>query len=158
MSGTCARGPGRSAHSATPSMARFGARNGRRRWSSGMTLIEVMIVIVILALISTAVAINAVQHADKARISRARMDLGSIEQALEFYRARRGHYPDPGPGLEGLRKELGLKDIVDPWGRTYLYELRDGEPRVFTLSADGEVGGDGVNADLSNQDPPNPGG
>ena len=40
----------------------------------------------------------------------------------------------------------------DPWGNALVYALRDGEPVVTSLGADGAPGGEEDNADISSLD------
>ena len=118
-----------------------------------MTLVEVMVVIAILVLIGGAVAVTAIDQANKARVSRAKTDLIALRDAMDLHKAQHGRYPDPSSGLAPLKKPLSLRTIRDPWGNDYLYELRNGAPILRTLGADGVAGGDGDDADLSSEEP-----
>ncbi len=62
----------------------------RRR---GLTLIEIVCVLMILALLGVIGASMAPKLIDGAKIKRARADLHVIQQALEAYKARFGDYP-----------------------------------------------------------------
>lgn len=88
---------------------------------------------------------------------RVRADFVAIRSALDSFQTRNGgHWPDELAWLV-LQDENGRaylpspEAIVDPWGRTYLYEEPepDGEPKLSTLGADGAPGGEGVDADIS---------
>ena len=44
-----------------------------------------------------------------------------------------------------------LKNVpVDPWGEPYLYLETDGSVEIKSQGADGQIGGEGANADISN--------
>jgi len=123
-----------------------------RRRRRGMTLVEIMVVIAILVMLSSAVAIWALSQAEQARIQRARLDMKSIVQALDLYKAQHGRYPDAQP-LSSLQRQLALTEVHDPWRREYLYSVEGGTAVVRTLGADGAPGGEGEDADLSSADP-----
>lgn len=142
-------------------------RRSRLRADAGVTLVEMMVVIVIIGLIAAVVAINVLPAQDTARAEKARADVRMIEQALELYRLDQGRYPATEEGIEALtrapaagpdglvkRTEAYIRRLPnDPWGRAYLYIApgRDGRPYdLFTMGADGKDGGEGVNADIGN--------
>ena len=142
-------------------------RNGfgpsRRSAEHGFTLVELMVVIVIIGLLATIVALNVLPSGDTARIQKAKADIATIEQGLELYRLQNGTYPTTTQGLNALvsapagsdpsRYQAGgyIKRLPDdPWGRAYLYASpgEHGAADVWTNGADGNVGGDGIDADL----------
>ena len=98
-------------------------------------------------------------------ITRAKADIGQIENALKFYRLDNFAYPSSEQGLEALVtkpndpnvknwKPGGYLDNApkDPWGNPYLYlnPGNNGEIDVYTLGADGRPGGEAANADIGN--------
>ncbi|HEX9242019.1 MAG TPA: type II secretion system major pseudopilin GspG [Anaeromyxobacter sp.] len=127
----------------------------------GMTLIEILVVMVILSLIATAVAVNVVGSAARARADRAKTDVQRIaSDGIEAFKVMRGRYPTTEEGLKLLVDEKFLKPnsadgkIKDPWDREYIY-LYPGQahPDAFDVKsygADGQPGGDGENADVVN--------
>ena len=133
----------------------------RRAAQRGMTLIEILVVLVILGLIATAVAVNVVGQAEKARVDRAKTDVQRIaSDGVEAFKVMRGRYPTTEEGLKILLDEKFLKSnskdgkLLDPWNREYVY-LQPGQahPDAFDVKsygADGQPGGDGENADIVN--------
>ena len=139
------------------------------KWNRGFTLIEIMVVIVILGILAMAVAPKLIGRTDDAKITRAKIDIGSLETALELYRLDNGKYPTTEQGLQALveapatdplpkkwRKGGYLKKGIpkDPWGNEYIY-LSPGSRGDFDISsygADGIAGGDEVDGDISNWD------
>lgn len=127
----------------------------------GMTLIEILVVLVILGLIATAVAVNVVGSAERARTDRAKTDVQRIaSDGVEAYKVMRGRYPSTEEGLRLLIDERFLKanspdgKLKDPWDREYIY-LYPGQahPDAFDVKsygADGQPGGEGENADVVN--------
>jgi general secretion pathway protein G len=138
---------------------------GRRR-QRGITLIELLVVLSILALISTLIVINVLPAMDKSRVDKAGIDIGAIESALDQYRIDMLNYPSTDQGLNALveapvgdsRSNLYrpggyLKALPkDPWGNPYQYRQpgEHGAFDVFSYGADGEPGGEGLNADIGN--------
>lgn len=131
----------------------------------GFTLTELMVVLVILALLSTIVLINVLPSQDRAMVTKARTDIATLEAAMEMYRLDNLAYPGPGDGLAALRSApAGLADPSryrpggyikslpnDPWGRPYQFSApgRNGTPfDVYSLGADGAPGGTEDNADI----------
>ena len=145
-------------------MSMANAARGRER---GFTLIEIMVVVVILGILAAIVAPNVISRIDDAQINRAKQDIRAIESALQLYRLDNFRYPTTDQGLEALvtqpadpsirnwRKGGYLDKIpVDPWGSPYqyLYPGQSGtsEFDVFTLGADVQPGGEGINGDIGN--------
>jgi len=138
-------------------------RRGRLPKDAGVTLVEMMVVIVIIGLVTAIVVINVLPSQDTARVEKARADIRVIEQALELYRLDQSRYPAMDAGLDALMQPPAAQNGVerepyirrlpnDPWGRAYQYVIpgEHGAYDVYTLGADGQEGGEGVDADLGN--------
>ena len=130
----------------------------------GFSLIEIMVVVIILGIFASLVVPKIMSRPDDARIVKAKQDLLGIQNALELYHLDNGFYPSTDQGLAALVKKPStrptpqhwkayLKSLPkDPWGHAYLY-LNPGqhsEIDIFTLGANGQAGGDGVNAEIGN--------
>ena len=123
-----------------------------RRAPRGMTLIEIMVVLVILGIIASAVVIAVFPQLQKARVDRTTLDIGNIDSGLKLYNARKGKFPDTATGLKALvDMEILDKMPKDAWGNDYVYTLENGRPVVTSYGADGVPGGEGPNADISNR-------
>ena len=108
---------------------------------------------------------RVVGRTEDARRARAVSDVESLDTALDLYKADNGEYPTTEQGLQVLRTAPGdaknwngpyLKKPLgaDPWGHDYIY-TSPGEhnPDSYDLSstgADGQPGGDGKDADVTN--------
>ena len=137
-----------------------------RKSQSGFTLIEIMVVIVIIGILAAAVLPNLMGEPDKARVVKAKSDIQSLEAALERYRLDNFRYPTTEQGLEALvRKPSGspeprnyppggyVKSLPqDPWGSDYVYMNpgKHGQVDIFSMGADGQPGGEDMNADIGN--------
>ena len=131
---------------------------------SGFTLIEVMVVVIILGVLAAIVVPRVMERPDEARITKAKQDIRALEAALNLYKLDNFTYPTTDQGLEALvQKPAGSPEPKnwkkymdrlpkDPWGEPYQYLSpgTKGEVDIFSLGADAQQGGEGVNADLGN--------
>jgi general secretion pathway protein G len=137
-----------------------------RSRSSGFTLIEIMVVVVILAVLGALVVPKILDKVDQARVTRAASDIKAIEAALDLYKLDNFKYPTTEQGLIALVKQPADPTITnyakggylpalpkDPWGTVYLYASpgTDGlDYDLMSYGRDGKPGGDGYDADISN--------
>lgn len=142
-----------------------GAKTRRRLHpEAGVSLVEMMVVIVIIGLVTAIVVINVLPAQDTARVEKARADIRLIEQALELYRLDYARYPSMELGLQALveppqqdgaapTREAYIRRLPnDPWGQPYEYVIpgEHGAFDLYTYGADSQEGGDGVDADIGN--------
>jgi general secretion pathway protein G len=129
----------------------------------GFTLLELLVVVVIIGLLAGFVAPRYFGQVGKSEVNVAKAQLDALEKALDQYRLDTGRYPSAELGLKALverpanepkwngpylRKAIPL----DPWGKPYLYRF-PGEKAEFDLLSfgkDGQPGGSGENADITN--------
>jgi len=140
--------------------------NLRRRATSGFTLIEVMVVVVILSVLAAIVVPRVMDRPDEARIVKAKQDIRALESALNLYRLDNYVYPSTEQGIDALVtqptsppeprnwKAGGYLDRLpsDPWGNPYQYLSpgQQGDFDLYSMGADGQLDGQGINADISN--------
>ncbi|MBL4827531.1 MAG: type II secretion system major pseudopilin GspG [Spongiibacteraceae bacterium] len=136
----------------------------------GFTLIEIMVVMVIISVLIGLVAPNILGRVDEARVTAARADLATLQQALEMYKLDNHRYPSTDQGLQALvQKPTGSpepkkwnlagylkkgKIPLDPWGEQYQY-LSPGSTGafdVYSFGADAREGGEGFDADVGSWD------
>ncbi len=129
-------------------------RPGRNE--EGFTLVELMVVIVIIGLLATVVVINVMPATDKAAITKAKADVGVLEQGVEMYRLNKLRYPSGSEGLQSVVSEGYVKRLPkDPWGNAYVYAAPGRNGRqfdIYSFGADGREGGEGEDADIGNWD------
>jgi general secretion pathway protein G len=137
-------------------------RSNRRRAQAGVTLIEMLVVMTIIALFAALVAPSMLKHGDEARKTQARAQIQNFMTALGSYKLDTGTYPTTEQGLRALREKPAdvnqwagpymPQDIPrDPWAHDYVYKYpgeHGDEPDLVCLGADGAPGGDGMNADI----------
>lgn len=132
--------------------------------NSGVTLIEMMVVILIIGILAVAVVPQLMGRADDAKVAATKADIATILQQLKLYRLDNSIYPSTDQGLQALKIKPTTSPIPgnwklggyierlpnDPWGRPYQYlnPGLKGEIDVYSLGADGQPGGEGANADI----------
>ena len=135
----------------------------RRKPESGITLIEMMVVVVIIALFAALVGPKMLGQADKAKRAAAKVQIDNFNNALASYHLATGSFPSTEQGLNALRvKPEGMEqwdgpylqgDIPqDPWAHPFPYKFpgdHGDEPDIVSLGADGQPGGEGNNADIA---------
>lgn len=144
---------------------RRACRNGSR---DGFTLIEILVVIAVIALLAALVAPNVFQNVGTAKDAVARTQIEMLGAALDAYRLDNGRYPSTQQGLDALwiqpvaeprpsnwRGPYLRKPVpLDPWKNPYLYaspgEIHLTGYDLVSLGADGAVGGEGEDADITN--------
>ncbi|MEL6829530.1 MAG: type II secretion system major pseudopilin GspG [Pseudomonadota bacterium] len=140
----------------------------KRHKEAGFTLTEIMVVVFIIGLLSTVVLINVGGAMSQGRSTKAQADIANLANALEQYSMDMFDYPNERDGLEalvdapdslpdGARYRQGgyiNKLPNDPWGRPYIYarpgDRSGGSFDLYSLGADGERGGEELNADIGN--------
>src|SRR5690606_3975969 len=142
-----------------------------RKSREGYSLLEILVVLSIIALIAAVVGPRLFAQLDKSKTQTARLQIRSLEAALETMRLDIGRLPTEQEGLTLLMRADAdqvagwsgpylYKDLPpDPWGRPYIYvappapspsdPTPDRRARVISHGADGQEGGQGVNADVS---------
>jgi len=130
----------------------------------GFTLIEIMVVVVIIGLLAAVIVPAVVKRVDEAKVAKAKEDIQSLETALTMYYMDNSKYPTNEQGLAALTtqptdptiknwKAGGYIERIskDPWTNDYQYVFPGTHGRPYdlcSLGADGQPGGDGINADI----------
>ena len=153
----------------TPHHARRVSRlaRTRRALSTGFTLIELMVVLLIIGVLAALIVPNVLNRADDARVTAAKTDVTNLMQALKLYRLDNQRYPTAEQGLQALLTKPTASPVPnnwktyldqlpkDPWGQPYVYLNPGikGEIDVMSFGADGQAGGEGNNADIGSWQP-----
>ena len=132
----------------------------------GMTLIEILVVLVLIGIVLGIVGGNFIGRGEKAKADAARIEIGQIGQALDLYKLEIGRYPSSSDGLQALvTAPAGASNWngpywkkaqipKDPWGNEYRYTSpgQKGAYDILSLGADGKEGGEGTNKDITSAD------
>lgn len=144
--------------------------NRKKLDDCGLTLIELMVVMVILSILATLIIPRIMGRPEQARRVQAQVQIESIETALKLYKLDNGYYPTTEQGLQALVEPPAVGQLPrswreggylekgkvpkDPWRNEYVY-LSPGVHGDYDLSAygpDGEPGGEGENEDVNSWD------
>lgn len=142
--------------------------NRKRRLERGFTMVELMAVLIILGLLAAVVVKNFVGQVDKGRVITSKASLRQLHTAINQFHMDTGRWPTEDEGLKVLVQQpadvqnyppggyLETTEIPkDAWGRDFIFELYPESGKQFvikSLGADGQVGGEGYNADLLSTD------
>jgi general secretion pathway protein G len=134
----------------------------KQRREAGVTLIEMLVVVMIIGLFAALVVPGMFKQADKAKVTATRAQINNFKAALGTYKLDTGLFPTTEQGLAALRiaptgvnqwagPYLQMEIPMDPWGHPYQYKFpgdHGDEPDIVSFGADGQPGGDGINADI----------
>ncbi len=134
----------------------------RRRQQAGLTLIEMLVVVTIIAVFAAVVGPRVLQRADTAKKTAVRQQINSFNTALGAYKLDTSLFPSNEQGLNALRVKpegvngwqgpyLPQEVPTDPWGRPYVYKYpgeHGDEPDIISYGADGQPGGTDMNEDI----------
>ena len=114
--------------------------------SSGFTLIEIMIVIVIMGILAAIIVPKFMHRPEQARQVRAQQDIMAIQSAMDLYMLDNGFYPSTEQGIAALVKppqgspqprnwhRYLAHEPIDPWQQPYHYRNpgEHGDIDIFT--------------------------
>lgn len=156
------------AHHYPRASSNYSGRRTSRRIYLILGVLAIVCAFLVLRFVAENHALTAVQ---RIRVATAQKEVRKLSAALDHYAQDNFTYPSTRQGLEALRARPATSPYapnwkfggyvkrlpLDPWGRPYQYF----EPGVhgsafdlFSLGADGKLGGRGVNADIGNWNSP----
>jgi len=138
-------------------------RQMKQKSKRAFTLVELLVVIVIIALLSSLVAPKFFGKLDSAKVKTTKAQMQMISQALDSFRLDVGRYPTTQEGLKVLwAKSSNIKKWDGPylpkpvkedaWGNPYYYKQPGKESNpydLYSLGSDGQEGGSGDAKDIS---------
>jgi general secretion pathway protein G len=143
--------------------------NGKRRLERGFTMVELMAVLIILGLLAAVVVKNFVGQVDRGRVITTKASLRQLHTAINQFHMDSGRWPTEDEGLRILVQQpadaanwppggyIETTEVPkDAWGHDFIFQLYPESGKQFvikSLGADGQVGGEGYNADLLSTDP-----
>ena len=123
--------------------------------SSGFSLIELLVVLVILGMLGGLVGPRLFDRVDDSRQDTALSQVKMLKAALGTFRLDVGRYPSSEEGLEALMYNPSSLKLwhgpyveeeipLDPWGNAYVYKDKAENFvgfALYSLGADGQYGG-----------------
>ena len=132
----------------------------------GMTLIEILVVLVLIGVVLSVVGGKFIQQGELAKGKAAKIEIGQIGQTLDLFKLEIGRYPTSQEGLQALiTAPAGISNWngpywkrasvpKDPWGNDYIYTFpgAHGAYDIVSYGADGKEGGEGTDKDITSWD------
>jgi len=88
----------------------------------GMTLIEIMVVIVIIGVLGSALAYGVFGALGEAKEDVCKAQIANVGQVVEAWEAKHGEYPNSLQALaEGKNAKMKPENLKDPWKRDLQY-------------------------------------
>jgi general secretion pathway protein G len=131
--------------------------------------VEILVVVIILGILAGLVVPRIVDQPEKARQTKAKMQMESLETALQLFKLDNGFYPTTEQGLAALVSKPSIGRVPnrwreggyldkgqvpkDPWGREFVYlspGVRNQDFDLLSKGADGEIGGENEDKDINN--------
>ncbi len=135
---------------------------------AGMSLIEILIALTLLALAGTFVGGRVFEQLQEGKVSSAKIQIKSIADRLKEFRRDCNFLPSSDMGLDALVNKPeggreckryapggyieGGKVPVDPWDNEFIYESDGKTFEIKSLGADNAEDGEGSDADISSKD------
>lgn len=135
---------------------------------AGMSLIEILIALTLLALAGTFVGGKVFDQLQEGKISSAKIQIKSLSDRLKEFRRDCNFLPTTDMGLDALINKPeggreckrfapggyieGGKIPLDPWDSEFIYESDGKTFEIKSLGADNAEGGEDFDADISSKD------
>jgi general secretion pathway protein G len=135
----------------------------KRNPKAGLTLLEVMVVLAIVALIAGLATPRLMESFGRAKSQTAKIQMENLKGAIQLFYLDVGRYPSEAEGLQALVVAPQGADgwlgpylesdthKSDPWERPFLYRSpADEKPfEIMTYGRDGRAGGTREDSDIS---------
>lgn len=134
----------------------------------GMSLIEILIALTLLALAGTFVGGKVFDQLQEGKVQSARIQIKSLSERLKEFRRDCNFLPTTDQGLDALiNKPTGGRECkryapsgyieggkvpLDPWDHEFIYESDGKTFTITSLGADNAEGGEGADADINSKD------
>jgi len=133
----------------------------------GMSLVEILIALTLLAVAGTFVVGEVFQNLEEGQIKSTKIQIQKIGDILREYRRKCGRYPTTEQGLDALISAPTAGTLckryppngfidgrvpVDPWETEFLYESDGRKYEIISFGADGVEGGEDSDKDITSKD------
>jgi len=130
----------------------------------GMSLVEIMIVIVIMGSVAALVGRNVISQLEKSKVRTTQLQMDALKTALQDYYLDNGSYPTTEQGMIALVEKpsiepepisyspdgylKGKNTPKDSWNKEFIYESDGASYTVISLGKDAKEGGEGYAEDI----------
>lgn len=130
----------------------------------GFSLLEILIALTLLVGVGAFVAGRLTDTLDEGKVKSTQIQLSGLDARMKDFRRRCGFYPATEQGLEALMtkptggrecKDYPVNGFIegdslpqDSFGFDFVYESDGKTFNIISLGGDGEVGGEGFDADI----------
>ena len=123
----------------------------------GMTLLEIIIVVTIVAALAAVLGTTVQTQRRKAQVKQAKIQMAELSKSLEMYYTDCGSYPNdlnallegdsacPNWGPEPYAKK---NQLLDPWNNPFGYYLENGQFTIVSYGEDKKEGGTSYAKDI----------
>lgn len=136
--------------------------NKDRRLQSGMSLVEILVVLAIIGGVMALIAPNVFGNKQKAAMKTASIMISKLESAINEFYNDCDQLPDSleqltsAPSSDvceswGPTAYVKEKELLDPWKNEFVYEQTSDGFKIVSLGKDGAPGGEGFDADIDNE-------
>lgn len=117
--------------------------SGKITAERGLTLVEIIVVLMMIGIIGAFVGGKVFKAGDKAKAELTRAKLNALKEPIYMFQMRFNALPNDLRAAEA-------EDTKDAWGREVQYRIVDGGGRyeLMSLGADGRSGGSSTDADI----------
>ena len=128
---------------------------------AGFSLIEIILVVVLIGGIVAFAATRILGGGDRAKVNLAKAQVQTLAEKVQQFEQDTGRLPGslddlvkaPGDAAGWLGPYAKASELNDPWNHPYTYTMPgEGKPvDLVSLGADGQAGGDSVDADIKHE-------
>ncbi|MBP9706087.1 MAG: type II secretion system protein GspG [Oligoflexales bacterium] len=120
----------------------------KRKGETGLTLIEIIIVVALLATLMAYIASNLTTQAENAKQDQSKIAMSKIQQSLEMYKIHVGTYPEsldallnnPGDSKKWRGPYIEENKLRDPWDQEFQFQKEGRAFKITSPGSDGELG------------------
>ncbi len=140
---------------------RSSALRSKAAQECGLTLVEIMVVLIIIGVVLTTLGTKVLSQGNRAKAKAAQLQLTKIKGHVEQFQLQYNTLPGSLDDLIRCTERTGAscipladkEDLVDPWGNVFVYSSQGNAYIVKSLGADGREGGEGVDGELKVEGP-----
>lgn len=99
-------------------------RTERQSKRAAFTLLEIIVVVAIILVLAGAAVVIVPKFLDDSRVSRAQIDVKTLEKAAVAFKVKHGQYPNNLAILADIQQDgssayISPESLKDPWGNDY---------------------------------------